>query len=275
MIGHCLEFAVSPQHITMTAQLRVLALSTPLEFGPYSLAVCEVPASHMPLRNRHACLDLTQGRILVRQGLAPAPWRRAFLHALVRLVHYAQAVLLHESTEEHLTHSLASGLSQLARRNPRLTWSLLRAINPHVRRSHRTPQRLLMGSQGWRVRTMPVKTAARLRVFGQADLTRRCVELDPALSGTQLAVIFLHECIHGLHHEIGVTDQTSLRVAHARQADGLLQFFASNPAASGWWFELLQPAPEAVAGTGQAIQSLDGRTTLNTRAPGVRRALGA
>lgn len=232
---------MSPQHITMTAQLRVLALSTLLEFGPYSLTVCEVPASQMPLRSRHACLDLTHGRILVREGLAPAPWRRAFLHALVRLVHYAQAVLLHESTEEHLTHSLASGLSQLARRNPRLAWSLLRAINPHVRRSQRTPQRLLMGTQGWTVRTMPVKTAARLRVFGQADLTRRCVELDPALSGTQLAVIFLHECIHGLHHEIGVTDQTSLRVAHSRQADALLQFFGNNPAASGWWFALLQP----------------------------------
>ncbi len=233
---------MSPQHITTITQLRCIALSMPLEFGPYTLTVCELSEYDMPIRRRHACLDLTHGRVLIRAGLAPAQWRRAFLHALVRLVHYAQAVLLHESTEEHLTHSLASGLSQLARRNPRLSWALLRAINPHLRHRQRAPQRLTVGSQPWTVKTMPVKTAARLRVFGQADLERRCIELDPALSGTQLAVIFLHESIHALHHEIGVTDQTSLRIAHSRQADSLLQFFASNPQAAGWWFGLLQPA---------------------------------
>lgn len=232
---------MSPQHITTIAQLRCIALSMPLEFGPYTLTVCELPECEMPVRRRHACLDLTHGRVLIREGLAPAKWRRAFLHALVRLVHYAQAVLLRESTEEHLTHSLASGLSQLARRNPRLSWAMLRAINPHLRRGQRAPLRLTVGLQPWTVKTMPVKTAARLRVFGQADLQRRCIELDPALSGTQLAVIFLHESIHALHHEIGVTDQTSLRMAHSRQADSLLQFFSSNPQAAAWWFGLLQP----------------------------------
>jgi hypothetical protein len=232
---------MSPHQILMTAHLRNVALSQPLELGPYSLRVCELAATDMPVRRRHGCLDLTHSRVLIREGLAPAPWRRAFVHALVRLVHYAQAVLLHESTDEHLTHSLASGLSQLARRNPELTWALLRAINPHVRRSRRAPQRLVLGAQNWSVHSLPVKTAARLRVFGQADLERHRIELDPALSGTQLAVIFLHECIHGLHHESGVTDQTSLRTAHSREADILTHFWASNPQAAGWWFSLLQP----------------------------------
>ena len=101
--------------------------------------------------------------------------------------------------------------------------------------------RLVVGQAGWTVRQLPVKTATRLRVFGQADLERRRIELDPALSGTQLAVIFLHEAIHGLHHEAGVNDQTPLRTAHAREADALLQFFGGNPQAAGWWFTLLQP----------------------------------
>lgn len=231
--------------ILMTVQLRAIALSESLELGPYTLVVRELPAAAMPVRRRHACLDLTHGRILVREGLGPRQWLRAFVHALVRLVHYAQAALIHASTEEHLTHSLASGLSQLARRNPRLTWALLRAISPHVRRSGRTPQRLVVGTAPWTVRTMPVKTATRLRVFGQADLERRRLELDPALSGTQLAVIFLHEAIHGLHHEAGVTDQTPLRTAHAREADALMQFFGGNPQAAGWWFALLQPRAES------------------------------
>lgn len=235
------SFAVAPHPILMTAQLRLVALAEGLELGPYSLVVRELSAERMPVRRRHACLDLTEGRILLREGLGPAQWLRAFVHALVRLVHYSQAALLHDSTEEHLTHSLASGLSQLARRNPELVWALLRAISPHVRRSVRVPQRLVVGSAGWSVRTLTVKTATRLRVFGQADLERRRIELDPALSGTQLAVIFLHEAIHGLHHEAGVTDQTPLRTAHAREADALLQFFGSNPQAAGWWFGLLQP----------------------------------
>jgi hypothetical protein len=235
---------VAPHPILLTAQLRVLALAESLELGPYTLVVRELPAAQMPVRRRHACLDLTHGRILVREGLDPKQWLRAFVHALVRLVHYSQAALIHESTEEHLTHSLASGLSQLARRNPRLTWALLRAISPHVRRSTRTPLRLVVGTNPWGVRTMPVKTATRLRVFGQADLERRRIELDPALSGTQLAVIFLHEAIHGLHHEAGVTDQTPLRTAHSREADSLLQFFGGNPQAAGWWFTLLQPRAE-------------------------------
>jgi hypothetical protein len=253
------EFNVAPHPILMTAQLRLLALSESLELGPYTLVVRELSAETMPVRRRHACLDLTHGRILVREGLTPTQWLRAFVHALVRLVHYSQAALIHESTEEHLTHSLASGLSQLARRNPRLTWALLRAMSPHVRRSPRSPQRLVVGSAGWTVRTMPVKTATRLRVFGQADLERRRIELDPALSGTQLAVIFLHEAIHGLHHEAGVTDQTPLRTAHSREADALLQFFGGNPQAAGWWFSLLQPRAEPLPNTLRPTHSAGAR----------------
>lgn len=240
------------QHIPLIAQLRTVALTEALELGPYSLIVREVPADQMIVRRRHACLDLTHGRVLVRQGLTPTQWLRAFTHALVRLVHYAQAVLLQESTEEHLTHSLASGLSQLARRNPRLTWALLRAANPHVRRTRRGPQRVTMGRESWTVRTLPVKTATRLRVFGQADLDRKRIGLDPALSGTQLAVIFLHEAIHALHHEAGVTDHTPLRTAHAREAEALMHFFGSNPQTAGWWFELLQPKPAGGAAAGAA-----------------------
>jgi hypothetical protein len=232
-----------PLHALMIAHLRLQALEGRIELGPYSIEVAEIAPEHMPVRRRHACLDLTHSRILLRTGLLPSQWLRAFIHAIVRLVHYSQAALLHDSTEEHLTHSLASGLSQLARRNPRLTWSLLRAINPHVRRSLRVPQRLVVGKAGWTVRTMTVKTATRLRLFGQADLERRRVELDPALSGTQLGVIFLHEVIHGLHHEAGVTDHTPLKTCHSREADALLQFFGNNPQAAGWWFGLLQPLP--------------------------------
>jgi hypothetical protein len=244
MMGPKESRTVFPHPILLTAQLRTVALSESLELGPYTLYVRELPAGEMPVRRRHACLDLTHGRILLREGLTPTQWLRAFVHALVRLVHYSQAALIHASTEEHLTHSLASGLSQLARRNPRLSWALLRAISPNVRRSLRVPQRLVVGSAGWSVRTLTVKTATRLRVFGQADLERRRIELDPALSGTQLAVIFLHEAIHGLHHEAGVNDLTPLRTAHAREADALLQFFGSNPQAAGWWFALLQPRSE-------------------------------
>ncbi|HYF59555.1 MAG TPA: hypothetical protein VEA81_11420 [Burkholderiaceae bacterium] len=250
---------MSPDPIVLTAQLRAVALSEHLELGPYTLAVRELPAEQMPVRRRHACLDLTHGRILLREGLGPRQWLRAFVHALVRLVHYSQAVLLHDSTEEHLTHSLASGLSQLARRNPRLAWALLRAMSPHVRRGARAPQRLAMGGAGWTVRTMPVKTATRLRVFGQADLERRRIELDPALSGTQLAVIFLHEAIHGLHHEAGVTDHTPLRTAHAREADALLGFFAGNPQAAGWWYGLLQPRVEPAPSPAGRISAAGGR----------------
>jgi hypothetical protein len=230
-----------PPDAPMIAHLRMQALDGRIELGPYTIEVHEVPADQMPVRRRHACLDLTHSRILMRLGLTAAQWRRAFIHALVRLVHYSQAALLHESTEEHLTHSLASGLSQFARRNPKLAWTLLRAVNPHVRRSSRMPQRLVVGSAGWTVRMLTVKTATRLRLFGQADLERRRVEVDPALSGTQLGVIFLHEVIHALHHEAGVTDHTPLRTCHSREADALLQFFGGNPMAAGWWYGLLQP----------------------------------
>jgi hypothetical protein len=49
-----------------------------------------------------------------------------------------------------------------------------------------------------------------------------------------------------------VTDQTSLRIAHSREADALTHFWGSNPQAAGWWFGLLQPIgqvyePNAVA----------------------------
>jgi hypothetical protein len=118
------------------------------------------------------------------------------------------------------------------------------------------PVRLVIGAAPWTVRTLTVKTATRLRLFGQADLERRRIELDPALSGTQLAVIFLHESVHGVHHEIGVTDQTPLRIAHSREADALLTFFATNPLAAGWWFGLLQPPPNSIT-TYRNLQAAD------------------
>lgn len=226
------------------AGLRAQALASRIELGPYSIAVIEVTESAMPVRRRHACLDLTHDAILIRVGLSPVQWLRALVHALVRLVHYSQAVLLHDSTEEHLTHSLASGLSQFARRNPQLCWALMRATHPPLRRGAARPQRLVLGEASWTVRMLPLKTAARLRLFGQADLERRRIEIDPALTGTQLAVIFLHETLHGLHHEHGVTDLTPLRVCHTREAEALLRFIALNPQAAVWWFEQLQ-APRA------------------------------
>ncbi|MFZ9407419.1 MAG: hypothetical protein ACO26U_10015, partial [Burkholderiaceae bacterium] len=188
------------------SQLRQSALEAPFEFGPYSLVVRECPVHEMPMARRHGCLDLGSESILIRQGLSPPAWRRAFFHAVVRLVHYAQAVLLHESTEEHLTHSLASGLAQWVRRNPALGWALLRAYSPHLRVRSEAPRRLLVGDQPWSVRSLSIKSAQRLRVFGQADLSRRRIELDPALRDTQLAVIFLHECLHALHHVHRLTD---------------------------------------------------------------------
>lgn len=223
------------------AALRQLALETSFDFGPYTFTVREWPGQSMPIARRHACLDLAAERILIREGLPPQVWRRAFLHAIVRLVHYVQAVLLHESTEEHLTHSLASGLSQWVRRNPSLGWALLRAHCPHLRIRLNPPNRLLVRDRSWTVHSLPVKTAQRLRVFGQADLERRRIELDPALRDTQLAVIFLHECMHALHHAHDLTDTTPLRRAHALQTDALAGFMQANPGAWAWWFGVLLP----------------------------------
>ncbi|MFN7287642.1 MAG: hypothetical protein ACK5SV_00755 [Burkholderiales bacterium] len=221
------------------ADLRHQALASAFEFGPYCITVRECPAHQMPVLRRHGCIDLGAERIFIREGLRPEAWRRAFLHALVRLVHYAQAVLLHESTEEHLTHSLASGLSQWVRRNPALGWALLRACSPHLRPKIIAPRRVLVGEQSWTVRSLPVKTAQRLRLFGQADLERRCIQLDPALRDTQLAVIFLHECLHALHHVHRVTDETPLGRAHSVQTDALAAFIHANPGAWSWWFGVL------------------------------------
>jgi len=235
---------MSPRHRQLAgsaiAQLRAHALAVTLELGPYSLRVVELDPDDMPKLRRHACLDLTHSRITLRRDLTPSQWMRAFVHTLVRVIHYSHATLIHASTEEHLTHSLASGLSQLARRNPQFTWALLRALNPHVRRSDSAPVRIAVGAVSWRVTLLTHKAATRLRVFGQADLQRRRLELDPALSGTQLAVIFLHELLHGLHDAVGVVDHTPPHVAHARESIALSRFLAHNPQAAGWWFGLLQ-----------------------------------
>lgn len=223
------------------AHLRRLALESSFEFGPYSFTVRECAPGDMPMARRHGCLDLSNECILIRQGLSPPAWRRAFLHAVVRLVHYAQAVLLHESTEEHLTHSLASGLAQWVRRNPALGWALLHAHSPHLRAKSLPPRRLLVGDQPWTVHCLTIKTAQRLRLFGQADLSQRRIELDPALRNTQLAVIFLHECLHALHHAHQLTDETPLRRAHALQTDALAGFIMLNPGAWAWWYGILVP----------------------------------
>jgi hypothetical protein len=74
-----------------------------------------------------------------------------------------------------------------------------------------------------------------------------------------LAVIFLHECLHAMHHVHQLTDETPLRRAHALQTDALATFIRMNPGAWSWWFGiLLQGASKTGARPALGVQPAAG-----------------
>ncbi|MFO7189771.1 MAG: hypothetical protein DIU74_008805 [Pseudomonadota bacterium] len=228
----------------------------PVRVGPYAFTALAEPPARFARPRWLSETDYNHQIIRVRAGLSPEKTLLNFWLRVVRAMHYS-AGLDDGCPEESFTHAYAAGLIAFIRANPEVwvwfnrqveaqlspgaKYARYAAGKPDVQRIA-PPRRLLVGKSVYQLETMPLELSARLKCWGDCNLSTRVMRLSAELYGTQLAVIFWHELVHAMHREDGLDDGHS-RARFARcQAERTIEFMVNNPQAWRWFLCLTAQA---------------------------------
>lgn len=230
---------------------------SPVRIGPYTLAVCPVPRALLPDRRRRSGTDYARGLVLLDETLEAGAALRHLFTRLVAAIHY-RAGLDDKCSEEAFTHSLATGLVEVARGSPEFWCELHEMVDAVL--GARTgfapvaagqvaagrfaaPVRVVCGRRSARIVRIPARVADRERAYGFYTAREDLIEIADSLEGAQLAVVVLHELLHFLHDCEGLTDKTPERGFIDAQARLLAAFLRHNPTAWRWLLATLADAP--------------------------------
>ncbi len=231
----------------VSSRHRACAARLPFDvaIGPYDLAVEFRDKAGMYDRRKLACVNIEYGRIELRRDLRGLRLAEAFLDCVIRFIHFANGCQ-QGCVEEAYTHSLATGLVEFARRNPRawLWFNLLlsehlpgrvgydRVVRNAIPRQPAMPKRLLVG--GHPVRLTTITKAQSGSAFGWYHFDAREAQLYVGLTGSNLAVVALHEITHAVHHVYGLGSGDRHRLFREAQLKGWLGIMRTSPAAWRW-----------------------------------------
>jgi hypothetical protein len=246
----------TPLRSTSSSRGGACAARLPFDIvlGPYDLAVEFRAKARMSDRRRLACVNLSDGRIELRQDLGGLKLAEAFLDCIIRLAHFSKGCQ-EGCVEEAYTHSLATGLVEFARRNPHawLWFNLLlskhlpgnvgydRVVRGAVSRPPAMPKRVLV--DGHTVRLRSISKTECGNAFGWYLYAEREAQLYRGLSGPNLAVVALHEITHAVHHAHGLESGHRHHEFRTGQLKGWLGVMRHSPGA--WrWLAWLMSFPE-------------------------------
>jgi hypothetical protein len=222
--------------------------------GPYDLTVGFRERSRMADRRRLACVNLADRRIELRQDLDGLRLAEVFLDSVIRLSHFSKGCQ-QGCVEEAYTHSLATGLVEFAQRNERAwRWFNLllaehvpgrprydRVVRGAVARPPTMPRRVLVGGEPVALRS--ISKAETGSAFGWYHFDLREAQLFHGLTGSNLAVVALHEITHAVHHRYGIGTGDSHRDFKEAQLKGWFGIMTGCPDA--WrWLAWLMSFPE-------------------------------
>ena len=221
-----------------------------LDMGPYQLRVEMVPKKRLGRKNENSEADYNAGWLRLADHLSGKALVEAFLFRLIGVIHYTHG-LDDESTEEHFTHSFASGVLEFATRNPE-AWHWLNdqfsalakqaPFGAYARGKRRwrdtAPQSINIGPHSVELGSMDGPLAER--VWGYYMYRRREVLLHAVLEGRHLAVIVLHELTHAFHYAAKLRTRESRRRFTRIQAQAWLTFVRADPNVWCWFVHLLR-----------------------------------
>jgi hypothetical protein len=213
--------------------------------GPYQLAVEFRDKSQMRDRRKLSCLNLEEGRIELRQDLQGMKLAEVFLDCIIRLSHFSKGCQ-QGCVEEAYTHSFATGMVEFAQRNPRawLWFNLLltehlccnarydRVVHGMLARPPRMPKRILVG--GYPVTIRSITKAETGNAFGWYHFSKQEAQLYSGLTGSNLAVVALHEITHAVHHMYDIKQRDKHQNFNRAQLKGWLGIMKNNPSAWRW-----------------------------------------
>lgn len=224
----------------------------PISLGPYTLLMTMLPRERMTDKRRHSDLSIEKGLLALRMDLSGKPLARAFLHALIRFIHYSRGCQ-QGCVEEAYTHSFSTGLVEFAQRNPQAwTWfnGLLASLAPAARKASQIasapvgraappspPRRFLVGNRT--VTLHSIKAYQTRGAFGWYSYDDYKAELWDELHGANLAVVAIHEITHAIHQQFKLKDGSKHLAFRRGEADGWLEFMLKNPTAWQWLVYLM------------------------------------
>ena len=216
-----------------------------VQLGPYRLAVEMREPARLMDRRRRACINIEDQRIELRHDLRGLALAETFLHVLIRLSHFSRGCQ-QGCVEEAYTHSLATGLVEFAQRNPRAWMWFNLLLNDHLPfEAHYDlavceavpvpppmPERVLVA--GRHVPVLKLTRAQTGNAFGWYDFGRREVQLFEGLTGSNVAIVAVHEITHALHHAHGLGLRDLERRYIGAQHKGWVEIMRRDPVTWRW-----------------------------------------
>jgi hypothetical protein len=213
--------------------------------GPYRLRIEFRERSLMRDRRRLACLDIDEGVLEMRSGVEGLRLARAFFDCVIRLSHFSKGCQ-QGCIEEAYTHSFATGLVEFAQRN-REAWvwfNLLltehlardvqydRVVTGMLARAPQMPRRIVVAGRPVTIRSITKAQCAG--AFGWYHFDKQEAQLYDGLTGSNLAVVALHEITHAVHHMYALKQRDRHHNFRRAQLDGWLGIIRHNPGAWRW-----------------------------------------
>jgi hypothetical protein len=224
---------------------RAEQLPSHVTLGPYRLRVELVERALMRDRRKRVCLNVEDGRIELRHDLHGMQLVEAFLECIIGLSHFSNGCQ-QGCVEEAYTHSFATGMVEFAHRNPDAwLWFnvlLTKHLNSDVRYDNavrgalsqppKIPKRVLVA--GYPVTIRVIGKAECGNAFGWYHFSRQEAQLYSGLTGSNLAVVALHELTHAIHHTYEVKNRDRHHAFKRAQLKGWLSIMTDNPSAWRW-----------------------------------------
>jgi len=220
-------------------------LPSQVVLGPYSLRVEMLERSTMRDRRKRACVNVEAERIELRDDLRGMQLAEAFLECIVRLSHFSKGCQ-QGCVEEAYTHSFATGMVEFAQRNPDawvwfnllLTEHLVsdvrydKVVLGVMSRPPPMPKRILVAGRPVTIRS--IGKAECGNAFGWYHWSKREAQLFSGLTGSNLAVVALHELTHAVHHMYALKTRDRHLAYKRAQVKGWLGIMTHSPGAWRW-----------------------------------------
>jgi len=213
--------------------------------GPYWLRVEVLERSRMRDRRLRACVNVEDGRIELRDDLRGMQLAEVFLECIIRLSHFSKGCQ-QGCIEEAYTHSFATGMVEFAQRNPDawvwfnllLTEHLTKDVRydkvvlGFVTRQPQMPKRILVAGHPVTIRSIGKTECGN--AFGWYHGSKQEAQLYCGLTGSNLAVVALHELTHAIHHMYDLKKRDRHQAFRHAQLKGWLGIMSHNPSAWRW-----------------------------------------
>lgn len=238
----------------------LVQLPSHITLGPYRLGVEFLDRSSMDDRRKRACINLEDNRVELRDDLQGLQLVEAFLECIIRLSHFSKGCQ-QGCVEEAYTHSFATGMVEFVQRNPDAwVWFNL-LLTEHLTSDVRydrvvagagavppqMPKRILVAGQPVTIRS--ISKAESGNAFGWYHLSKQEAQLYSGLTGSNLAIVALHELTHAIHHLYAVKNRDRHQTFRRAQLRGWFGIMTQSPGAWRWLAWVMSfPAKARLAG---------------------------